>query len=435
LQGETLVSQIDPHGHAPELRHLPHVVVVGAGFGGLSVVKRLAGTAVRITLIDRRNHHLFQPLLYQVATAALSPADIAVPTRAILAGQANATVLLAEVSGIDAAARRVIMREHGALDFDILVLATGAEYSYFGHDDWKTVAPSLKTVEDALGIRRRLLLAFEQAETEEDPAEQQRLLTFVMIGGGPTGVEMAGAIAELARAALVKDFRRIQPAAARIILVEAGPRLLAGFPDRLSKYTAKALGRLGVEVMLNAPVERIDDRAVYFADEALAAATVIWCAGVKATPAGEWLSAETTRSGTVKVRPDLSVPGHPSIFVIGDAADVHAPDGRPLPGVAPVAKQEGEYVARVIQHRVAGRRDPAPFAYDDPGTLATIGRNAAVANFHWIKLTGFPAWLIWGFAHIFYLIGFRNRVLVFVQWIWAWLTEARGARLIIGGPK
>jgi NADH:quinone reductase (non-electrogenic) len=413
----------------------PRVVIVGAGFGGLSAAQHLARAPVEVVLIDRHNYHLFQPLLYQVATAALSPADIAAPIRHVLRDQKNATMVLDELIGVDAAARTAQLREGGVLRFDYLVLATGSVYSYFGHADWPRYAPGLKSIDDATDIRRRVLLAFEKAETTDDAEARQRLMTFVLVGAGPTGVEMAGALAELARAALAEDFRRINPRAARILLIEAGPRILAGFPDKLAAFAANSLRRMGVELLLDTKIETIDANGVIANGERIAAATVVWCAGVAATPVAQWLGAEAGRGGMVKVEPDLSVPGHPEIFVIGDAALVLDRNDKPLPGVAPVAKQQGRYVAKLIEARVAGRPPPAPFRYRDQGALATIGRSSAIADLPFVKLTGWLAWVLWGIVHIYFLIGFRNRLSVFVNWVWAWLTYARGARLITGDKR
>ena len=398
----------------------PHVVILGAGFGGLSAAKRLRRASVDVSVIDRRNYHLFQPLLYQVATAALSPADIAAPIRAVLhAGrQRNVQVLLDEATGVDLERRHVHTRDSVEQNYDYLILATGSEYSYFGHEaDWPRFAPGLKTLEDATEIRRRVLLAFEKAESSHDPAEQKRLLTFVLIGGGPTGVEMAGALAELAKATLARDFTHIDPRSARILLVEAGSRLLSAFPERLSDYAARALDRMDVEVLTGAPIELIDGTGVVAKGERIAAATVIWCAGVKATPVGAWLGMPTTRNGAVEVLPDLSVPGRPEVFVIGDAASLTGPEGKPLPGLAPVAKQQGEYVADLIARRIAGQPAPESFRYRDWGSMATIGRSAAVAEIGGARFTGFLAWLLWGLVHLTYLIGFRNRLVVTVNWM------------------
>jgi NADH:ubiquinone reductase (H+-translocating) len=420
---------------AAEPRAVPRVVIVGAGFGGLTAAQHLARAPVEVVLIDRHNYHLFQPLLYQVATAALSPADIAAPIRHVLRDQKNATMVLDALIGVDAAARTVRLRDGGALRFDYLVLATGSVYSYFGHADWPRHAPGLKSIDDATDIRRRLLLAFEKAETTDDAEARQRLMTFVLVGAGPTGIEMAGALAELARAALAEDFRRINPRAARILLIEAGPRVLAGFPEKLALFAAASLRRMGVELLLDTKIEAIDAGGVVANGERIAAATVVWCAGVEATPVARWLGAEAARGGTLKVAPDLSVPGHPEIFVIGDAALVLDRNGKPLPGVAPVAKQQGRYVAAVIAARITGAPPPKPFRYRDQGALATIGRSSAIADLPFVKLTGWLAWVLWGIVHIYFLIGFRNRLSVFVNWVWAWLTYARGARLITGDKR
>src|SRR5579883_1102520 len=414
----------------------PRIVIVGAGFGGLEAARQLADAPADIVVIDRHNYHLFQPLLYQVATAALSPADIAAPIRHILRRQKNTTMLLDEVTGVDAAMKYVTTRDGAKLRFDHLVLATGSVYSYFGHTDWPRLAPGLKSVDDATDIRRRVLIAFERAEMTADEAARRRLLTFVLVGAGPTGVEMAGALAEPARAALADDFRRINPREARIILVEAGPRVLAGFPERLARFAAASLRRMGVELRLDTPIRAIDEDGVTAGDARIPAATVIWCAGVQATPVAQWLDAPTAKVGTVKVAPDLSVPGHPDIFVVGDAAFVTDEHGKPLPGVAPVAKQEGRYVGELLRRRLAGAAAPGPFKYRDEGALATIGRSSAIADLPYVKLTGWPAWVLWSLVHIYFLIGFRNRMAVFLDWAWAWLTYARGARLITGeGPR
>ncbi len=413
----------------------PRIVVIGAGFGGLSAARALAHAPVEVTLIDHHNYHLFQPLLYQVATAALSPADIATPIRAILRRQRNATILLARVSGIDPAAR-IIETETRRIPYDVLVVATGARHAYFGHDEWESVAPGLKTIDDATGIRRRILLAFERAEQVADAAERRRLLTFLIIGAGPTGVELAGALAELGRKALAADFRNIDPRDTRVVLVEAGPRILAAFPESLSAAAKRALEGLGVEVLLGQPVTRCDADGVELGERRIEARTILWAAGVEASPAAKWLGAEHDRAGRVLVGPDITLPGHPEIFVIGDTALARDGTGKPLPGVAPVAKQQGAYVARAIKNRLAGRPTP-PFRYRDYGNLATIGRRAAVADFGVLRLSGRIAWLLWGAVHIFFLIGFRNRVAVLLDWLWAYLTFQRGARLITGptGPR
>lgn len=410
----------------------PRVVVVGGGFAGLAVAKGLAGAPARVTLIDRRNHHVFQPLLYQVATAMLSPADVAAPIRAALRGASNVEVLLDEVTGIDTIGRRVTMRESADLTFDWLVMATGSTYSYFGHPEWARVAPGLKSLEDAIAIRRQLLLSFERAEATRDPHLRSRLMTFVLVGGGPTGVEMAGAVAELAKATLARDFRHIKPEEARVILIEAGPRLLSGFPERLGTYARKQLEKMGVSVRLDLPIEAIDADGVVAKGERIEASNVIWCAGVHATPVAEWIGAAAERNGTVRVAPDLSLPGFPQIFVLGDAAWVEGPDGNPLPGLGAVAEQEGRYVARLIAARIRGRAGPGRFSYRNLGTMATIGRSAAVADFGRFTMAGFVAWLLWGLVHIYLLIGFRNRLAVFLNWVWSWFTYGRGARLITG---
>ena len=408
----------------------PRVVIVGAGFGGLSAAKALAGSAFDVTVIDRHNYHLFQPLLYQVATAGLSPAEIASPIRSILSRERNIQVVLAKVSGIDVA-RRAVIAEGRRIPYDHLVLATGAQHAYFGHDDWAAFAPGLKTIDDATYIRRRILLAFEKAETEPDPNERARLLNFVIVGGGPTGVELAGAIAELANRALAADFRAIDPRCARIILVEAAPRLLTPFDPSLSDAAKTSLEQLGVDVRLGAAVTACDAEGVSIGAERIEARTVIWGAGVMASPAGRWLGAETDRAGRVKVSRDLSVPGHPDIFVIGDTAAASREDGAPFPGVAPVAKQQGCYVARLLLARQKGRTLP-PFRYRDFGSLATIGRKRAVVQLGNLKIKGFIAWVLWSVAHIYFLIGFRNRLIVATNWLWNYVTFQRGTRLITG---
>jgi NADH dehydrogenase len=406
-------------------------VIVGAGFGGLAAATGLGKAPVEVTVIDRRNHHLFQPLLYQVATAGLSPADIAQPIRAILRYQSNASVLLGRVIGVDHAAREVLTGDR-RVAYDYLIVATGARHAYFGHDEWEAIAPGLKSIEDATDIRRRILLAFERAEAASDPDERRALLTFVLVGGGPTGVELAGAIAELAKKALTADFRSIDSRQTRVVLVEAGPRLLPVMPERLSAKAKRALQRLGVEVRLGQPLTGCDAEGAMLGDEKIAARTILWAAGVAASPAASWLEAEKDRTGRVKVEPDLTLPGHPEIFVIGDTAAATDAAGKPLPGIAPAAKQAGEYVARVIRARAAGRAAPPPFRYRHLGNLATIGRHAAVADFGWLRLSGRLAWLLWGAVHIFFLIGFRNRIVVLLDWLWSYLTFQRGARLITG---
>jgi len=409
----------------------PHIVIVGAGFGGLSVAHGLAGTAADVTVIDRRNYHLFQPLLYQVATAGLSPAQVASPIRGILRNAANTHVIMGKVMGVDRV-RRTVQLEDRAVPYDTLVLATGSRHSYFGHDDWERVAPGLKKIDDATGIRRRILLAFELAEQCDDPQERHRLMTFVVIGAGPTGVEMAGAIAELAHVALRRDFRVINPREARILLVEAGPRVLPAFPPSLGEAALRSLERLHVNVRLGRPVSDCDETGVTIGEEHLPAATIIWAAGVASSSAAQWLGADKDRVGRVMVGPDLTVAGHPEIFVIGDTAHAAGRDGQPLPGLAPVAKQQGAYVARVLRARLAGRSPPGPFRYRNFGTMATIGRRSAVADFGWLKLDGTLAWLMWGLIHVSFLIGFRNRLIVMLDWIWSYFTFQSGARLITG---
>jgi NADH dehydrogenase len=407
----------------------PGIVIVGAGFGGLFAAQALARAEADVTVVDRHNYHLFQPLLYQVATAGLPPSDVAWPIRSILRRQRNATVLLGEVVGVDMA-RRVVDLGDRSLPYDYLVLATGSTHSYFGHDDWQPFAPGLKSIDDATAIRRRVLRAFEAAEMELDAKRRERLLRFVIVGAGPTGVELAGTIAELARFTLAADFRRIDPRSAKIVLVEAGPRVLAAFKEPQSEYALRSLESLGVEVRLNAAVTACNEHGVAIGTERLESATVIWAAGVAASPVGRWLGVPTDRAGRVPVRSDLSVSD--DVFVIGDAASVTLPDGRRVPGVAPAAKQQGRYVARVIAARIAGRPPPPPFAYRDPGNLATIGRKRAVIEFPFMTLRGFIAWWIWGIAHIYFLVGVPSPVVVSLRWLWEYLTYGRGARLITG---
>lgn len=404
------------------------VVIVGVGFAGLAAAKALAGTPAKVTLIDRRNYHLFQPLLYQVATAALSPADIAWPIRSIVARQTNTSVLLGRVVGVDHELSEVILDER-RVPYDYLILATGVRHSYFGNEHWEAVAPGLKKISDATHIRERVLLAFERAEMTADPEEYRRLLTFIVVGGGPTGVEMAGAIAELARNALAADFRSAMPADTRVILIEAGPRVLAAFPASLSTKAAAQLRRLGVEVRTDCRVTACDVAGVAIGEERLEARTVIWGAGVIASSAAKWLGAGADRAGRVEVGADLAVPGHPNIFVVGDTACV-VQNGAPVPGIAPAAKQMGHYAATVIDARIHGRPDPRPFRYRHYGSLATIGRKAAVADFGRLRLWGYPAWALWAVAHIWFLIGWRNRVVVGLNWVWSYATFERGARLI-----
>jgi NADH dehydrogenase len=407
---------------------LLRVVIIGAGFGGLEAARALRNAPVHITVIDRNNHHLFQPLLYWVASSGLSPADISSPIRHILRKQKNTEVLMAEVTGVDVQEQKVLMHIH-SISFDYLILATGARDNYFNHPEWAQFATGLKSIEEATEIRRKILLSFEEAEMETDPDKTRQLLTFVLVGAGPTGVEMSGAIAELAHKSLTSDFRHIDPASARIILVEAAPRILAAFPESLAKKSEKKLISMGVEVRTGSPVTSIDEDGIVVGGERIAAKTVIWSAGVAASPAGQWLGVETDRAGRVKLLSDLSVPGHPNIFVIGDTSTLQQ-DGKPLPGVAPVAMQEGRYVASVIADRVAGKEVKRAFHFRDKGNLATVGRSYAIVDIGKFRLTGFFAWVIWLLVHIFFLIGFRNRLVALFQWAWTYFTYQRGARLI-----
>ena len=411
----------------------PHLVIVGGGFGGLYAARALAGRPVRLTLLDRRNHHLFQPLLYQVATAVLNPSDIAVPLRSILRGASNVTVFLANVERVDLAGRRVVL-DRGEIAYDALILAAGASHSYFGHDDWELLAPGLKTLEDALEIRRRVLLAYEAAERERDGAEQEALLTFVVVGGGPTGVELAGALGEISRQTITRDFRLIDPSRARIVLVEGAPRILTAFPESLARAAQDALQRIGVEVRTGVTVTRVTTDAVWLGGEQIRARTVLWAAGVAAAPLARTLGTPLDRSGRVLVEPDLSIPGHPEAFAIGDVCAFLHQTGAPLPGVAPVAIQQGRAVADNVLRRVGGQ-PTRPFRYRDKGSMATIGRAAAVAVVGRFKLSGLVAWLAWLLVHIMFLIGFRNRLLVLFEWAWAYVTWHRGARLITGPWK
>ena len=410
---------------------LAKVVIVGAGFGGIEAVKSLSRSTVEVTVIDRQNHHCFQPLLYQVATAALSPADVAWPIRHILRKQKNATVLMAEVRAVDTS-KRLVQIDSMSIPYDYLVLATGATHSYFGHDEWAEVAPGLKRIEDATRIRRRILIAFERAELATDATERHRLLTFAIVVGGPTGVEMAGAISEVARQSLAMDFRRIDPAAARIVLLEAGPRIMPTLPENLSDYVRRTLAKKGVEVMTSSRVMSCDAHGVELEHGRLDADTIIWAAGVVASPAARWLDAERDRAGRVKVGVDLSVPSHPDIFIVGDTAAVTDQPG--IPGTAPPAKQMGRYVGRLIATRVAGGPSPPPFRYRDLGDLATIGRGAAVVKLGWLELTGFVGWLFWSVVHIYFLITARDRFIVAFTWLWDYVTFQRGARLITEVP-
>jgi NADH dehydrogenase len=424
------------------------VIIVGGGFGGLYAARALAGAPVTVTLLDRRNHHVFQPLLYQVAAAALSPGDIASPIRWILRRQANVEVLLADVRRIDPSRRTVVIARGEALahgerlgaeevpadtemTYDYLILATGSTHAYFGHDEWRDIAPGLKSLEDALDIRRRVLLAFERAERETDPARRQPLLTFVVVGGGPTGVELAGALAEMSRQSLARDFRHFDPGSARVVLLEGGPSLLSNFPEPLRAAARRDLERLGVEVRTGTAVTGLSAGRVESAAVSIEAATILWAAGVAASPLGATLGVATDRAGRVAVQPDLTIPGHPEVFVIGDLASVKGADGMPLPGVAQVAIQTGRHAARTIRGAIAGRAS-RPFVYRNLGNMATIGRASAIADFGWLQLKGWIAWLAWLFVHIMNLIGFRNRVLVLVQWAWAYFSYQRAVRLITG---
>jgi NADH dehydrogenase len=409
----------------------PRVVIVGAGFGGLEAAHSLRRAPVDVTVVDRQNHHCFQPLLYQVATAALSPADVAWPIRHILAPQRNATVLMDEVREVDTASR-VVRTAAGCLPYDFLVIATGATHFSFGHDDWAESAPGIKGIDDATRTRRRILLAFEHAELTDDDAERRRLLTFAIVGGGPTGVEMAGAIAEVARQTLPPDFRRIDPRSARILLIEAGPRILPGLPPRLSAYAEKTLRHMGVEVLTSSPVTHCDQRGIEAGGTFMSAGTIVWAAGVVASPVATWTGAECDRAGRVLVNGDLSLPGVPEVFVIGDAAAVKRSSNGIVPGLAPAAKQMGRYVGKLIAAKVSGSALPSAFRYRHQGDLATIGRRAAVVNLEHLHLTGFPGWLFWSVAHIYFLIGARSRLSVAFSWAWQYLTFQRGARLITG---
>lgn len=412
---------------------LPKVVIVGAGFGGLAAAQALKQAKAEITVIDRRNFHLFQPLLYQVATAALSPADISAPIRSVLRDQANARVMLDKVTGVDRE-RRLVLTEGGrSVPFDYLVVATGARHSYFGRDaDWAGFAPGIKTLDDATRLRARILLAFEKAELEPDPETRRALLTFLVIGAGPTGVELAGAIAELARKAVTRDFRTITPESTTIVLIEAGPRILPSFREELADAAAASLQAMGVTLKLGQAVSEVSAEGVSVGGLPLPAGTIIWAAGVKASAAGRWLTAETDRAGRVRVARDFSLPGAANIFVIGDTAAHADQEGRPLPGVAPAAKQAGAHVGALIAARLAGAPPPEPFRYRDRGAMATIGRKSAIVDLGRLRLTGLPGWLLWSLAHVWFLVGFRNRVSVATSWLWSYLTWERGARLITG---
>lgn len=413
-------------GSAPR----PRVVIVGGGFGGLAAAHALDGAELDVILLDEKNHHCFQPLLYQTATAALSPADIAWPIRHVLAQQRNATILMAKVLGVDAD-RRLVSSSIGDFAFDWLVLATGSTHSYFGHDDWAANAPSVKTIADAIGIRNRVLGAFERAEAAATDEERARCLVFAVVGGGPTGVELAGALAELAGRTLPPEFRLARPASARILLLEAGPTLLPSFPKSLADYAQRRLTRMGVEVRTGAAVDDVREDGLSVGGERIeAGGAILWAAGVRASPAASWIAAPSDRSGRVRVSPDLSVPGYPNIFVIGDTAAVRNGNGQEAPGLAAAAKQMGQYVGKAIRAACEGRAAPAPFRYRDYGTLATIGRNSAIVSMGRLRLTGFPGWLVWSVAHIYFLIGLRSRFAVAINWAWSYLTDQRGARVI-----
>ncbi len=418
----------------------PRVVIVGAGFGGLNAAQVVAKAPVQVTVIDRKNFHTFQPLLYQVATAGLSPGEIAAPIRSILRSHKNVEVLMGEVTGFDLE-RRIVETPDAEIPYDYLVVAAGVGHSYFGHEDWEPFAPGLKTIEDALEIRRRVLLAFELAERQAAAGETEAPLNFVVVGGGPTGVELAGTLAEISRYALAHDFRSIDPARTHILLIEGGPRVLPAYTEDLSRSAEEQLRGLGVEVRTSTMVTQVEAGAVHLGETRLSATVILWAAGVAASPLGKKLGAPVDRAGRVPVHADLSLPGHPEVFVIGDLAAAKDEHGRPLPGVAPAAIQQGKYVAKVIRNEVerpdryrtyGSVETRPPFHYWDKGSLATIGRAAAVAQFGKIHISGFLAWLSWLFVHIFFLIGFRNRLLVFIQWAWSYLTYERGARLITG---
>jgi len=421
------------NGSSPPRRH--RIVIVGAGFGGLHAVEHLKGVSANITLVDQRNHHLFQPLLYQVATASLTPSEIAWPIRAIVRHRREVTTVLALVTGVDSASRHVRLNDGSFIPYDTLILATGARHGYFGHDEWEPFAPGLKTIEDATRIRSRILLAFEAAERESDVLRRATLLTFVIIGAGPTGVELAGTIADLARDTLPPDFRAIDTRMTTVLLVEPGPRVLQGYPEKLSDYARGALEELGVEVALGQAVTDVRQRCVTFGDRSVRAGTIIWAAGVRASPAAEWLGVAADQAGRIIIEPDLTVPGHPDIFAIGDTVTIAGPDGETVPGIAPAAKQGGRYVASVIRSRLAGRPAPCPFRYHHDGSLAQIGKRKAVIDFGWIRLRGAIAWWLWGIAHIYFLVGVHSRLSVALNWLWIHARNQRSARLITQDSK
>jgi NADH dehydrogenase FAD-containing subunit len=413
---------------------IPQVVIVGGGFGGLAAAKALKRARVRVTLIDRTNHHLFQPLLYQVATSALAPGQIASPIRGILRHQNNTSVIQGEVTGVDKEQRLVTLntagRDNMTLRYDYLILATGVRHSYFGHNEFEQFAPGVKSLADALAIRNKILSAFELAETEEDPGRHRDILTFVLVGAGPTGVEMAGALATLLRKTLQWEFRRVNPAAARIVLVDMAPRVLGSFSEKLSQAARQRLEKLGVEVRLGHGVDNIDENGVTIAGERIESKTVIWTAGVAPSPAGKWLGTETDHAGRVKIQPDLTVPGHPEIFVIGDTASLYQ-NGKPLPGVAQVAIQQGSYAGRLIKSRIAGSSRQAPFRYFDKGNMAVVAKGFAVLQSGMVQFSGLFAWLAWATVHLSFLAQFSLRLSVFVQWVWTWLTDQGGSRIIV----
>lgn len=418
----------------PETRRRPHVLVIGGGFGGLACAEALGGSEIAVTIIDRRNHNLFQPLLYQVATAALSPADIAEPIRKSVGRHRNIEVLLAEVSGIDMDGRRVMTEDGASHSYDVLVIATGSDYNYFGHDEWRRIAPGLKTLREARQIRQTLLSAFERAEASSTDAEKRAALTTVIIGGGPTGVEMAGAVSELGRFMIARDFRRLRPEHMRVMLVEAGPRLLSAFPDELSDYARDYLSRIGVEIMTGHRVTRIEPDSVMIGEERIPCGAVVWGAGIKASPAAKWLGLEGDRIGRIPVTPELQLEGHPEIFALGDTASAKGEDGQPLPALAQVAKQQGEHVGRAIREQLLAGKPVKPFRFHNRGNTAVIGRNAAVFDFGKYRLKGRFAWFLWAIVHVYLLINFEKRVLVSVQWLFRYLTRHRGARIIDERP-
>ncbi|MDT7814321.1 MAG: hypothetical protein QOJ42_4237 [Acidobacteriaceae bacterium] len=415
-------------------QHTPVVVIVGGGFGGLAAARTLKKAPVKVILFDRTNHHLFQPLLYQVATSVLAPGQIGSPLRAILRSSDNTMVILGEVTGVDTVARQILVdnadRKQVPLSYDYLILATGVQHSYFGHEEFEKHAPGLKSLADAVAIRNKILQAFEMAEAEEDPSRHKELLTFVLVGAGPTGVEIASAIAVMVRSTLKREFRRIDPTSARIVLADRGSRPLGTFAPNLSEAARQRLARLGVEVRLGKGVDTIDEQGVVVAGERIASKTVIWTAGVAPSPAGKWLNAETDRAGRVRVFSDLTVQNHPEIFVVGDTASLDQ-DGKPLPGVAQVAMQQGRYAGNLIRQRVSGRPLPGPFHYSDKGNLAVVGKGFAILESGRVRLSGFPAWLVWVAVHLQFLAQSNLRVSVFLQWVWTYVTSQRGSRLIV----